>query len=101
MEKMTAQAMDAIPEAQAGAYKTSFWFQIIATWLDTKFPGAGTILLEAADVIPWSKLWQSIQQALADYQAGMDFLTIFKDVLSKWVDFTPTPDGPKMMAKPA
>ena len=98
---MTMVAMEAAPEMQAGNYGASIWFQMLLNFLERQFPGVRVFLEAAAAVLPWSKVWQAIQLALAEWQHGKDFLTILQDVLKQWAEIVIEPSGPiRMTAKP-
>ena len=80
-------------ELECGKYGESPWFAAFVKWVDTNYPGSGQLIEAAAIVIPWDKLSQCVMIALADWQKGMDFLSVLKDALSVFIDFVPYPDG--------
>jgi hypothetical protein len=102
MQKMMSmQAMESAPEGQAGSYLNDWIFKALVAMIDARFPGAGAYILKAAELLPWSKLGNAIQNAWADWQEGKDWITIFKEAVSEWLVIEPSePDAPiRMSAK--
>jgi len=92
--------MSASADMAAGAYGASLWFTMLANMLERQFPGSKDFILQAADLLPWAKLWAAIHTALK--LAGTPFLDILTAILSQWLVVTPGEDGGpvRMMAKP-
>lgn len=89
----TMAQMEASPDIQAGNYHATFWFKILLAWLENKFPGSAVIIEQAAAFLPWSKLSKALLNALADYQAGKEFLVILQELLAEWLVIEPPENG--------
>lgn len=55
----------------------------LVAWIEDKFPGSKIYIDYCLDHIDQAKLASLIMQAIHDYQLGMSFIDILKDLLSQ------------------
>lgn len=94
--KMSAPMM----AVQAANYSKAIWWTIIVRIAEARFPGVGRWLEAAAEQIPFEKLYEAYNAAVADWSEGKDIFTILQELLKEWVEIDPAPGVIRMTAKP-